>query len=182
LTRRKWTAVALAFAGTVLVAKPTGLGTSHITAVGLLISLGAAIAYAGITLFTKKLTKRYDAWTILVYAFGFAALALLPFQIGRPFPTAISGQAWVAFAGLVLITTIVGYTLYATALKHLQASVASIAAMSEVPFAAFFGYIFLGERIQTWQVFGAVLVVSGVILLSIQPRPRPNAEEGKFLR
>ena len=88
LTWRKWTAIGLAFAGTFLVARAADPNAVHITLVGLLISLGSAFTYAAITLFTKKLSGRYNPFVILMYSFGFAALALLPFQFGRPLPTA----------------------------------------------------------------------------------------------
>jgi drug/metabolite transporter (DMT)-like permease len=170
LTWRKWTAIAMAFAGTVLIARPAATGNVHITALGLALSLGAAIAYAAITLFTKKLTGNYGQWTILVYAFGFAALALLPFQFGRPLPSGVGSEALGAFVAFLLITTIGGYALYATALKSMQASVASIAAMSEVPFAAFWGYALLHERLDGTQIVGALVVIGGVLLLSVRQR------------
>ena len=170
LTWRKWAAIGLAFAGTFMIARPTGPSAVQITLTGLLAAVGAALAYAAITLFTKKLTGRYNPWTILTYGFGFAALALLPFQIGRLLPQHITPQAWGAFIGLVLLTTIGGYTFYALGLRHLQASVASIVAMTEVPFAAFIGYFFLRERLDAWQVLGALTVVSGVVLLSLGSR------------
>jgi drug/metabolite transporter (DMT)-like permease len=76
----------------------------------------------------------------------------------------------VAFAGLLLISTICGYTFYTTGLRHLQASVGSITAQAEVPFAAFWGYAILGERMDSWQLLGALIVMGGVILLSLQTR------------
>lgn len=166
LTWRKWAAIGLATLGTILVSGLTGVGALRITPVGLAISLASALTYSGITLFGKKLTGGYNSFTVLMYSFGFAALALLPFQIGRPLPAQISGLASVAFAALVLFTTIAGYASYMLALRHLQASIASIIAMSEVPFAAFFGYVFLGERLGPWQIVGALAVIGGVVLLS----------------
>jgi drug/metabolite transporter (DMT)-like permease len=44
--------------------------------------------------------------------------------------------------------------------------VAAIVATTEVPFAAVVSYLALGERLDAWQVLGAVLVIGGVILLS----------------
>lgn len=172
LTWRKWAAIGLATIGTILVSGLTGVGELRITPVGLAISLGSALTYAGITLFAKKLTGDYNSFTILMVSFGFAALALLPFQIGRPLPAQISGTAVVAFAALVLFTTIAGYASYTVALRHLQASVASIIAMAEVPFASFFGYVLLGERMGPWQVVGALAVIGGVILLSARATRR----------
>lgn len=172
LTWRKWAAIGLATVGTILVSGLMGVGALRITPLGLAISLGSALTYAGITLFAKKLTGDYNPFTILMYSFGFAALALLPFQIGRPLPAQISGLAVVAFAALVLFTTIAGYASYALALRHLQASVASIVAMAEVPFAAFFGYVFLNERLGPWQIVGALAVIGGVVLLSARSARR----------
>ena len=167
LTWRKWAAIGLASLGTVLVAQLGVGGNLQLTPTGLLISLGAAITYAGITLFTKKLTADgLNQWTILVYGFGFAALALLPFQFSQP-PVEIAAWASVAsFTGLVLITTIAGYGVYAWALRHLQASVASILALAEVPFASGLAFVFLGERMNGVQILGALAIVGGVVLLA----------------
>ena len=176
LTWRKWTAIGLACIGTILVSGLSGAGNIRLTPVGLLLSLGSALTYAGITLFAKKLSGDYNPFVILMYSFGFAALALLPFQIGRPLPTQISGAAVAAFAGLVLFTTIAGYSAYTLALRHLQASVASILAMSEVLFAAFFGYVLLGERMNGWQILGAVVIIGSVVLLTASAQPeQPSA-------
>jgi drug/metabolite transporter (DMT)-like permease len=170
LTWRKWVAIGLAFAGTFLVAGLTSSPDVQLSPLGLLIALGSAFTYGGITLFAKKLTGNYNSWTILMYAFGFAALALLPFQFGRPLPSPADWQAYGSFAALVLIPTIGGYTFYTLGLRHLQASVASITAMAEVPFAAFNGYVFLGERLDPLQALGALIVMGGVALLSWRPK------------
>jgi drug/metabolite transporter (DMT)-like permease len=168
LTWRKWGAIALTCAGTCLVAGLTSAQGLQVSVLGLLIALGSALAYAGITLFTKKLAAGagYNSWTILTYGFGFASLALLLFQFGRPLPEPAGWQAYGAFAALVLIPTIGGYTFYTQGLRHLQASVASITGMAEVPFAAFNGYVFLGERLDALQALGALIVMGGVALLS----------------
>jgi drug/metabolite transporter (DMT)-like permease len=170
LTWQKWGAIALTCAGTCLVAGLTSSDGLQVSTLGLLIALGSALAYAGITLFTKKLTGHYNPWTILMYGFGFAALALLPFQFGRPLPQPEGWQTYGYFAALVLIPTIGGYTFYALGLRHLQASVASITGMAEVPFAAINGYVFLGERLDALQALGALIVISGVALLSWRPK------------
>jgi drug/metabolite transporter (DMT)-like permease len=184
LTWQKWTAIGLASLGTILIAWPSDAAGMQLTLTGFLISMGSAVAYAGITLFTKRLARDYSAWPILAYAFAFAALALLPFQFSsglRGFlPQIEHGQVLAIFAGFVLITTIGGYALYATGLRRLPASVASIAAMAEVPFAAAFGFLFLGDRLSPLQVLGGLIVVSGVVLLSLRPErsvvpPGPEA-------
>ena len=46
-------------------------------------------------------------------------------------------------------------------------STANIIAISEVPMAAIFGYVFLHETLGAWQTTGAVLVVLSVVLVSM---------------
>ena len=184
LTWRKWTAIALAGIGTVLVSGVSGAGNIRLTPVGLLVSLGSALTYAGITLFAKKLSGDYNPFVILMYSFGFAALALSPSRWPAA-PIQVTGAAVAAFTGLVLFTTIAGYGAYTLALRHLQASVASILAMSEVLFAAFFGYVLLGERMNGWQILGAAVIIGAVVLLtapvSLNSRPLLSPGEATTL-
>ncbi len=166
VTQRKIIAIVLAFVGTVLIARLDGLGATQISLFGLSITLAAAFAYGGFSLFGKKLVGNYSSWTILLYAFGFGALILLPFQIRVPIPWPLSPQVLGWYAALILLSTISGFGLYTTGLRYLQASVAAIAASTEVAFAAMVAYIALGERLDAWQILGGILVVGGVILLS----------------
>lgn len=167
LTWRKVFAVGLAIVGTVLIARLGNLDGAQITPLGLVVGLVAAVAYGGFSLFGKKLSGDYSSWTILLYAFAFATLALLPFQIGSPLPWPLQGSVIRDYAALVLLTTIAGFGLYTIALRLLQASVAAITANTEVPFAAILAYFVLGERLDGWQILGAVLVIGAVILVSL---------------
>lgn len=167
LTWRKISAVALAIAGTLLIARLGNLDGAQITPLGLAVGLVAAVAYGGFSLFGKKLSGDYSAWTILLYVFGFATLALLPFQFGSPLPWPMELSVIRDYAALVLLTTIAGFGLYTFALRLLQASVAAITANTEVPFAAILAYFVLGERLDGWQILGAVLVIGAVILVSL---------------
>ncbi|MCB9422156.1 MAG: EamA family transporter [Ardenticatenaceae bacterium] len=166
LTRRKVMAVILAFVGTILVSQLDWQAGSQITMKGFLIGLGTAVSFSSISLFGKKLSSDYNTWTILFYTFLFGTLALLPFQIGRPLPHTLSLGAGAAFFGLILVPTIVGYAFYTTGLNRLQSSVAVIVATMEVPFAAIVAYLAFGQRLDGGQILGAILVISGVVLLS----------------
>lgn len=174
LTSRKIIAVALSVVGTVLISGILGMSDIKFSNLGLLASLLSAIFYGSFSLFGKKLTGDYNPWTILLYIFGFATLTLLPFQIYNPSPFPYQAPALFYFAGLILIATVTGFALYTTALSFLQASIAAITATSEIVFASVYAYFILSERMDGWQILGAILVVSGVVLVSI-----PN---GKFKR
>jgi drug/metabolite transporter (DMT)-like permease len=167
LTKRKIIAVSLSVIGTILISGILGMTAIQISKLGLIASLSSAIFYGCFSLFGKKLTGDYSPWTILLYIFGFASLTLLPFQILNPSPFPYQSPALIYFIGLILISTISGFTLYTTALGRLQASIASITATSEIVFAAVLAYFILGEKMDFWQIFGAVLIISGVILVSL---------------
>ena len=176
ITTRKIIAVILAAAGTILVSGISGVGEWKIEPVGLLIALGSAITYGSLSLVGKKLSGQYNAWTIMFYIFAFGTLTLFTVQLGSPDPWPVSQNFLPLFIGFVLLSTIVGFGLYTSALRFLPASVASITATTEIFFAAILAYIFLHERMDLWQILGSVLIIAGVILVSMA-KENNTAEE-----
>jgi len=170
LTGRKILAIVLTFVGTVLVSGVDGLGQADVTFAGFLVGLGTPLTYAGWNLFGKKVRGQYGPLTALTYGFGFAALALFPFQFFTPQPWPVPLPALPWFAGLIIIATIVPFSVYTFALGRLEAGVASILAMAEIAVVAVYAYFLLDERMTIEQVFGAVLVVVGVLMLSWRGR------------
>jgi drug/metabolite transporter (DMT)-like permease len=166
LTGRKIVAIVLTFVGTVLVSGVNVLGEADLTLFGFLVGLGTPITYASWNLFIKKVRDGYNPFTTLTYGFGFGALVLLPIQFFTPQPTGAPPSTLLHFAGLIVVATIGGFSIYTFALGRLQASVATILAMAEIPIVAVYAYVLLGERMTIDQIIGAVLVVAGVLMLS----------------
>lgn len=176
LTGRKILAILLALLGTVLIASAWGSAQARITLPGLLFGLATAVAFGNFTLLGRRLSGNYSPWTVMLYAFGFAALFLLPWQF-RPVPIQVLPPAtWGPYLGLILLTTVIGFAFYTSSLQRLPASVASIVATTEVPFAALVAYVALGQQLSSTQVLGAVLVVGGVILVSLPTIHRPRTQ------
>jgi len=57
--------------------------------------------------------------------------------------------------------------LYTVSLGYLPASVANLIATLEPVMTAALAYIFLGERMTVVQLFGGLVIVTGVVLLRI---------------
>jgi drug/metabolite transporter (DMT)-like permease len=97
-------------------------------------------------------------------------LTIFLYQAGSPdvWPTGSGVLIWML--GFVLFSTLLGFGLYTRALQILPASVASITATSEVLFASVLSMIFLGERLDIWQILGALLIVFGVVLVTWKGR------------
>jgi DME family drug/metabolite transporter len=167
LTWRKVAAIVLAVVGTILIARLDQTGMTDITVGGVLIGLAAAVAYGSFSLFGKKLGGSYSPWTMLVYVFGMASVVLFPFQFKSSSPFREPPTVLLNYLALVGVTTLLGFGLYTTGLKRLHASVASITANTEVPFAAALAYLILGERLDGWQMLGAALIILGVVLISL---------------
>ena len=168
--RRKLFAIAGSLIGTALISGILTLDARKVTFLGLAMGLGSAIAHACFNLFGKKLSGSYSPITIVVYAFGFASLILLPLQFTAPLPSEMAPRAIVDLAILVLGPTVLSFLAFAAALRWIPVSTANIIAISEVPMAAIFGYLFLQETLDFWQIMGAGLIVISVMLISLGRR------------
>lgn len=167
LTIQKIIAIGLAVAGTILVAGLINEGNWSITARGLWIALSSAITYGSLSLFGKKLSTEYNSWTIMFYIFSIGTLSLFLFQSGKPDPWPTGSGILGLVLGFVLMSTILGFGLYTKALSILPASIASITATAEILFASVLAYFILGEQLGVWQILGALLIISGVVLVSL---------------
>jgi drug/metabolite transporter (DMT)-like permease len=168
LTWTKMAAILFTFAGTALVSGLDVLGQAELSAGGFLVGLGIPVLYAAWNLLGKQVRPKHNPFTILLYAFAFGTLALLPLQFFTPQPWPVPAAPLLWFAGLIGVATLGGFLVYTFALGRLPASVATILAMSEIAFVAVYAYLLLGERLTASQVLGAGLVVGGVLLLGWQ--------------
>lgn len=177
-TPKKIIALMLGIVGTLLISDINAISTTGVTTTGIMIGIGSALTYGTMSIFGKKLSFDYSAWTVLFYAFVFAAIFLFFTQLGQlnVFYNMVE-NALFHFIGLILFPTVLGFVLYNIALKYLDASVAAITATSEVLFASIASFLFLDERLLPWQVVGGVLIVIGVILVSL---PQKNKGSKKF--
>ncbi|PWH17485.1 MAG: hypothetical protein DDG58_07975, partial [Ardenticatenia bacterium] len=68
---------------------------------------------------------------------------------------------------------------YTAGVRRLPVSVASIVAMTEVPFAALVSFFTLGERLDGWQALGAAAIVMAVVILTGLPTGQRPALDGR---
>jgi DME family drug/metabolite transporter len=165
--RRQAAALALACLGCLLVTGAYDFADARLNWPGLLIGLSTGATYGSFTIFGKNALRRYDTWTVLTYAFGFATLTLLVLQpcAALPMFTRPAG-AWASLAALSVVSTVSGFGLYTSGLKYLSASSASITATLEPVMAAGLAFALLGEVIGPVQLFGGALVIGAVMLLA----------------
>lgn len=166
-TRRQVAALMLAFVGCLLVTGAYDVTNANLNWLGLLVGLSTGATYALVSIVGKASLERYDPWTVLTYAFGFAALTLFILQPGAVWASlGLPLGAWVSLALLSLISTVTGFALYTNGLKYLSAGSASITATLEPVFATVLAFVVLDEMIAPIQLLGGAVVISAVILLA----------------
>ncbi len=172
MTPMKLAAVALAFAGCVLVVGAFGPGVMRLTPAGLMAGLGSGLTYALYSIFGKTALRRYSPLTTVIYALGFGALFLIVIA-GGIMPVPAGGVP--ALLYLIAGPTTAAYLLYITGLQWVEAGRASIIATLEPLVAALAGALILHEPFGPTQWLGAALVITGVVLVGGEARASARA-------
>ena len=157
----RWTAVALGFAGVLIIAQP---GDQPISLIGTLAGLGAGLCVGIVSYQIRDLARSEQSISIVFYfsAFGMAiAAAMLPFAPApRPDPEQLALLVSLGLAGTL------GQLLMTASLRH--GAIASVIVMdySSLLWAALFGWAAFGSlpALATW--FGAPSIVAAGIVIA----------------
>jgi drug/metabolite transporter (DMT)-like permease len=177
LRKRFWAALALAMLGLAMVAQVFDSG-ADIDGLGVAAGFAAALALALYFILGDRIisTGRRDAISLTCWAFGFASLFLaiafpwwsFPFGELAGSTALLEGlpaiPIWVLALWLVVLGTILPFTLIIASLSHLTATGSSVVGMLEPVLAAVVAWILLGEVLAGVQIIGGIVVLVGVLL------------------
>lgn len=161
----------LAVAGLLLVLDV--LGDAHVSPVGVLWGLLAAVGLA--TFFVVGADSSTGLPPVAFAALGMAVggavlgvaglVGLVPFSVSTADATVAGLQVpwWLPVAWLGLVAAAVAYGTGLVASRALGAKVASFVGLSEVLFAVLWAWLLLGEMPATVQLLGGTLIVLGVV-------------------
>ena len=179
-------AVTLSLLGCLFVSGAYDPATWQFNPLGVITGLLSGLAFAAYSLMGKEASERsIDPWTVLLYAFGFAAIFLFFYNWLTPLlPQGISstnllwlGEAyagWLVLIFLAIGPTVGGFGLYTVSLNYLPASVANIIATLEPVMTGILAFVLLGERFTLPQWIGSALIIAGVIVLRQGERANAN--------
>lgn len=161
-------ALALAFAGCVLV---SGISGEGISPAGLLLGLGSGLGYGLYSILGTIALRRYSPYTVTTYTFLFAAAGALlicrPAQMPATFAAAGNGAGLFLFCVLTaLVTAVIPFLAYTLGLRSVEASRAGILATIEPMVATLIGVLFFSEPLTLLSGLGIVLILAAVVLLS----------------
>lgn len=169
-TTTKLSAALLALAGCLLTVSRLDFTVLHISRLGVLTGIGSIFAFAFLTVFTRHMLARYNAWTVTFYSIFFSSVFWLavnpPWKIPvQTLPTATWGVLFV----LAMVSVLVPNLLYVGGLQFLVPSRAIITSTFEPVVAIATAAMFVGESLTLAQSAGALMVIAAIIVLQRQP-------------
>jgi len=174
--RRIWAALGLSILGIALLVELwNGLTLDRL---GVAAALGSATTFAVYVLSAERAVTRRDPVSLVCYGFLLAAVFWAVLQPWTSFPfdrvdesvsllgrlDDVSLPVWLLLTCMIVLGTIVPFTLLAASLRHIAASRAAITAMFEPVAATVVAYAWLGESLTAYQLLGAVVVLTAILL------------------
>ena len=168
LTGLKLLALALAFAGCVLVSGVSGEG---VTLAGLLFGLGSGLGYGLYSILGTVALRKYSPFTVTTWTFLFAAAGSLlicqPADMLAKFAAAPNLAALLLFCLVTaLVTAVVPFLAYTLGLRTVEASRAGILATVEPMVATLIGILVFSEPLTPLSGLGMALILAAVVLLN----------------
>jgi len=140
---------------------------ARLDVLGLIAMGGAAAMFSVATVLTKRWGRPEGVTAIGVtgWTFLFAGLTLLPVTLLiEGLPDHLTARNIGGLIYLVLISGIVAYALWFWGLQRLSASAVTFLTLLNPVTAALLGWVVLDQRLNAWQLVGAVLILISVIL------------------
>jgi drug/metabolite transporter (DMT)-like permease len=164
--RRAQLGLAVAFAGLVLVASPTGdVGSDRV--LGDVLFVGAALSWSVYTLAGRRATARYGSVSANVYATSAGTLLLLPFTFldggWSPLVHAPAGSI-TGIAYLSVIGTVLGFVAFYEGVRLIGAARASSFALLVPIFGVLSSVLVLNEPLRVTLAIGGAVVIGGLWL------------------
>jgi probable blue pigment (indigoidine) exporter len=140
---------------------------ARLDVVGLIAMAGVAIMFGVATVLTKRWGEPEGMTAIGVtgWIFLFAGLTLLPVTLLiEGLPDHLTARNIGGLIYLVLISGILAYAVWFWGLQRLSASAVTFLTLLNPVTAALLGWVVLDQRLNAWQLLGAVIILISVVL------------------
>jgi DME family drug/metabolite transporter len=164
-------ATVLAILGSTLLI--AGGSSISVDPLGVVLSMGAGLAYAIYTLASKELLYQFGPDGVMAAVFGLGAVFLLPVLLVADLSWVTEPHGLLVAIHLCLVTVGLAYALWARGLIRVSASTAVTLSLAEPLTAATLGVILVGERLPPTALLGVALLVTGLALITLRKPPDP---------
>lgn len=164
--KKETIAVILAVLGTWLLATHGNPSAMVLSKQGLIWGLIAAVSLASYTLLPVKLIPKWGSMVVCGYGMLIGGMVLSAgIGIWR-MPVELDMRGWLAVGGVVVMGTILGYTLYLQGIADIGAVKASMMASVEPVSATLFSVLWLHTDFQSIDLAGFICIMTTVFLLA----------------
>jgi drug/metabolite transporter (DMT)-like permease len=175
LTAFKLAGMAISFSGVVLLTygKPVAGGQAYWF--GDMVLMIEVVVFAYYTILMKEVIDQYDVVTLNTLVFGLGALMMIPFGSRALLHvnwSRIPVRAVLGLGFMTFFSCVIGYLLFAYALKGLTASRVAAFNYIEPVMATALGVWLLHDKVSMWGILGG-----GLILLGVYFTERERGEE-----
>ncbi len=162
----------LSFLGVITVVFSGGLGGSS-TLKGVLLMFLAVFSAVGYTLLVKKLTGKYNGFTITAWQNFFGTCLFLPFflifDLHFFLSTVPTAKAVLSLLYLALFGSSITFIMFTRGVRELGASKANIFANLIPVFTAVASFFLLKESMPILKILGILLVLAGLVMSQARP-------------
>jgi drug/metabolite transporter (DMT)-like permease len=141
---------------------------------GILLLFLAVIAAVGYSTAVKKVSEKYNAFTIVTYQNLLGFIYFIPIFLATEFnsfhPANLNANAWVSLMKLTLLVSTLAWILYVTGIKHLGVTRSNMFTNLIPAFTSILAYFMIGEQFSLNKIAGISLVILGLFLSEIQKR------------
>jgi drug/metabolite transporter (DMT)-like permease len=133
--------------------------------------LGAAFFYSLYIIYSRKYLERVAPFTSSFYVQIGAGLilSLIHFQ-NLTRPILILNEHFIFILAMAFICSFLAMSLFLSGLQKISSSETSILSTTEPISGVLIAYFFLGEKLSIMQLFGAVLIIIGLVLIGLSQR------------
>ena len=158
----------LAVGGTFLIATHGQFNQLSVTPAGLFWGLFAAFTYALYILIPIQLIKMWGSISVIGVGMMLAGIVLTPFSGISHFHWQLSMEVYLALAGIILVGTIIAYTLFLKGTSLVGPVKSSLLAAVEPISSVFFAFLIMHEQFYFLDFVGMFMILSAVALISIK--------------
>jgi len=176
-----WLGLGLGLAGIVLLVDPASMhGTGAMDPLSAIVLLIGSLGWATGSVLTRHLPAPASPLiaTALQMLCGGAVMIVAALLVGEGralHVAAITPGAWLSFAYLVLVSSLLGFTAYVWLLRNTTAALATTYAYVNPVVALALGWAFAGERLTARTAIAAGVIVAAVAIITIARTRVPRA-------
>ncbi|MBD3168390.1 MAG: EamA family transporter [candidate division Zixibacteria bacterium] len=159
--------IILAFLGVYLILSENGIDFKSDYVIGDLTILVAVTSWSFYTVMGRPMIRKYGAFFVNARALTFGAIMFFPFGIYQTVGFDFTSAPLLAYGGVLwmtVMTSIVAYTLWVWALKHMESSKVGVVNNLQPVVTAIMSFFLFGETFSALFIGAGLIVIFGVFL------------------